>query len=229
MQVLLCLFALSVVLVRYTSPSILLFAVLCVCCTLAYPALHVYKCRQTPYHALTFSRKTYVLSNTIKGTCLCACSPMALFLLYECFHGIWNTRPILVMGHLYAVLDLVSLCMLEHIQPSTVVHHVAVVLVQLQNCQHGFDEDTYARCSVVYAIFSCFAFQVNLALAKRYEGGSFKSAYLVYVACCACNWSWQLYYAWTHPLTWYGGLWWTFMVAIVYDDVRLLRWLYKSL
>lgn len=229
MKLLLCLFALSVYLVRYTSPTWLSFVLLFAGCALAYPALHLAKFREPRYRALSFSRKMYVVSNTVKGLCLCACSPMALFLLYECSRGSWNTRAILVMGHLYAVLDAVSLCMLDHMQPSTVVHHVAVVLVHVQNCQQDFAEDTYARCSVVYAIFSCFAFQVNLALARRYEGGSFQSAYLVYLACCACNWAWQLYYACTHPLSWHGVLWWAFMAAIVYDDVTLLRWLYRTL
>ena len=229
MQALLCLFAVSVFLVRIASPTIFLALVLCGACAAAYPMVHLRKFRQPAYRSLPFSRKMYVVSNTIKGTVLCACTPMAVMLLYECLQGIWNTRQILVLGHIYAVLDAVSLGMLDHIQTSTVVHHVAVVLVHLQNCLQDFEEDTYARCSVIYAIFSCFAFQVNLALAKRYEGTSYRAAYIVYLMCCICNWSWQVYYAYTHALSWHGVLWWVFMVAIVFDDVHLLRWLHQHL
>ena len=229
MQALLYLFAISVFLVRFASPTILLGIVLSLACAASYPILHLQKFRQPVYSSLTFSRKMYVVSNTIKGMVLCASSPMAAKLLYECLQGIWNTRQILVLGHIYAVLDAVSMCMLDHMQTSTVVHHVAVVLVHVQNCFQGFEEDTYARCSVIYAIFSCFAFQVNLALAKRYEGTTYSAAYVVYLLTCACNWSWQVYYAYTHPFSWHGVLWWLFMFAIIYDDVILLRWLHQHL
>ena len=229
MQALLCLFAVSVFLVRMASPSLFWAIMLSAACAAAYPIVHLQMYLDPVYRRLTFTRKMYVVSNTIKGNVLCACTPVAAMLLYECLQGVWNTRQILVLGHIYAVLDAVSLCMLDHIQTSTIVHHVAVVLVHLQNCLQDFEEDTYARCSVIYAIFSCFAFQVNLALSKRYEGTSYRAAYIVYLICCICNWSWQVYYAYTHPFSWHGLLWWIFMVAIVYDDVYLLRWLYKHI
>lgn len=229
MQSLLWLFALSVFLIRVASPSFFWFICLFGLCALAYPALHLRWYIDPVYRTLTFDRKIYVISNTIKGSVLCACTPMACMLLYECLHNVWNTRQILVLGHIYAVLDAVSLCMVEHMQMSTMVHHVAVILVHIQNCLQDFEQDTYARCSVIYAIFSCFAFQVNLSLAKRYEGTSLRAAYIVYLLCCVCNWSWQVYYAWTHEMSWHGLLWWMFMVAIIYDDVHLLRWLYANL
>lgn len=223
------LIAASILLIQYARPTILCFLVLFTCCGTAYPILHVQYCKRPNYRRLSFDKKMYVLSNTIKGTSLAACTPMAMWLLYECMQGRWDTRAILVMGHMYAVLDTVSLFMVERMQFSTVVHHVAVFLVHVQNCQQDFSVDTYARCSVIYAIFSCFAFQVNLALARRYDNARFESAYVVYVLSCLLNWSWQLYYAWTHPMTLFGALWWVFMGAIVYDDVFLLRWLYKSM
>lgn len=223
------LIALSILLIQYAQPTLLCFLCLFVACGAAYPALHLHMCKTPTYRTLPFEKKMYVLSNTIKGTCLGACTPMALWLLYECFHDRWDTRAILVMGHMYAVLDTVSLFMVERMQTSTIVHHVAVVLVHVQNCQQDFTVDSYARCSVVYAIFSCFAFQVNLALARRYEKPSFQSAYVVYVLSCMMNWTWQVYYAGTHPPTVFGVLWWIFMCAIVYDDIHLLRWLHRAL
>ena len=229
MQALLWLFATAVFLTRYASPSAFWFLCLTLACAVAYPMVHLKMYKDVKYRSMVFDRKMYVVSNTIKGMTLCACCPISVFLLYECLHGIWNTRQILMLGHIYAVLDLVSLCMLERMQTSTVVHHVAVVLVHLQNCIIGFDTDTYARCSVIYAIFSCFAFQVNLTLAKRYEDTSYRLAYFSYVLCCVCNWAWQVYYAATHPISWHGMLWWLFMLAIIYDDVHLLRWLHRKL
>lgn len=229
MQTFLCLFAAAVFLTRYASPNIVWFVILSVICIIAYPTLHLRMFKDTTYRSIVFERKMYVLSNTIKGMTLCACCPISMFLLYECLHGIWNTRQILMLGHIYTVLDMVSLFMLERMQTSTMVHHVAVVLVHLQNCIIGFDTDTYARCSVIYAIFSCFAFQVNLTLAKRYEDTSYRSAYLSYILCCMCNWTWQIYYTATHPFSWHGVLWWAFMIAIIYDDVHLILWLHQKL
>ena len=223
------LIALSILLVEHGSPTLLSFLGLFVCCAAAYPMLHHQKCKTKGYHELSFERKMFVLSNTIKGTCLGACTPMAVLLLFECSQGRWDTRSILMMDHMYAVLDAVSLVMVERMQRSTVVHHVAVLLVHIQNCQQDFSEDTYARCSVVYAIFSCFAFQVNLVLAKRHETPNFKLAFFTYMTACLLNWTWQIYYAWTHPVSVFAVVWWTFLCAIVYDDVFLLRWLHKSM
>ena len=55
------------------------------------------------------------------------------------------------------------------------------------------------------------------------------ASYVIYTLTCLLNWTWQVYYAWTHPMTVFGALWWVFMCAIVYDDVHLLRWLYNAL
>lgn len=223
------LFAGVVCVLKYATPSMVWFVFLSLLCACAYPVLHLQWFRDPVYRALSFDRKMYVVSNTIKGYTLAVCSPIAVFLLYECLHGVWNTRRILVLGHIYAVLDAVSLCMVERMQVSTVVHHLAVVLVHAQNCLQDFEEDTYARCSVIYAIFSCFAFQVNLQLARRFDQPHFHSAYVVYILCCGFNWAWQLWYALTHPVSTLGVLWWLFMAAIVYDDVHLIRWLHAQL
>ena len=229
MKTLLCLFACMVCVIKFAAPTVLWFILISAACASAYPVLHLTWFHDPSYRALTFERKIYVVSNSIKGYTLGVCSPIALFLLYECLHGIWNTRKILVLGHVYAALDAVSLCMVDRMRVSTLVHHIAVVLVHAQNCLQDFEEDTYARCSVIYAIFSCFAFQVNLQLARRFERPDFKSAYVVYVLCCGLNWTWQLYYALTHPISVLGVLWWVFMLAIMYDDVHLIRWLYAQL
>ena len=98
------LIACSILLIQYAHPTFLCFACLFVCCASAYPFLHLQQCKTSSYRALSFDKKMYVLSNTIKGTCLGACTPMALWLLYECAHDRWDTRAILVMGHMYACL-----------------------------------------------------------------------------------------------------------------------------
>jgi len=90
----------------------------------------------------------------------------------------------------------------------------------------------------VYAVFSTFAYLVNLLLASRFlQIGATASLVMsalalgLYAGCLAINWTWQVRFLW--------HLWWSnpsmgiyiylsFMSMVVYDDVVLVRWLWSN-
>jgi hypothetical protein len=72
------------------------------------------------------------------------------------------------MGCLYAITDFVSLFLVRKMSWSTWGHHVCVTIFAVYCCYTEFDGDTVAKLLVVYAIFSVFAYLVNLLLASRF-------------------------------------------------------------
>jgi hypothetical protein len=96
--------------------------------------------------------------------------------------------------------------------------------------------DTFSRLIVVYALFSDLAALVNVYLGTRIVYNNklhlkyLSSVCLVnYVACCALNWSYQVYHlCWTEkfisqygifPVLLFGG----FLFVVVSDDIILIR------
>lgn len=143
---------------------------------------------------------------------------------------------------LYAVPDAVSLLVVKRMANTTKVHHVIVVFFMVVNlCITYEDEHSVSRALVVYAIFSTFAYLVNLLLASRFipvspsvSLGMSLTALAVYAACLMFNWAWQVKFL--TPLvvnrsaTSELGLWTyiALILLVVRDDVVLVRWLWDN-
>jgi len=121
---------------------------------------------------------------------------------------------------------------------TTIGHHVCVVIFAIYSCFNDYEEENVCRLLVVYAIFSTFAYLVNLLLATRFFKTSVgvqvllsAFALLIYVTCCGINWTWQVYYI--HRLIFekdmmYNVPLWVYMFLIlfvVWDDIVLMKWL----
>jgi hypothetical protein len=192
------------------------------------------------YKNLDKGKQFYVLSNLIKSAALLAYSPIAAKLCYDTLYmDLWDTRRIRNLGCLYAILDFVSMILVRRMASSTWFHHACVCVFSLYSCYNDYSQETVARMMVVYAIFSVFAYLVNLLLASRFFELSPKAstilsaaALFIYVSCCSINWTWQVYYGvrlmgiLENRLTLYA---YTFLIVfIVYDDINLMRWLYSN-
>jgi len=194
----------------------------------------------TSYNAIPDDKKFYVLSNLVKSGVLLAYSPICIKLLYLTLaHGEWSTPRIRNMGVLYAIPDFVSLLLVKRMSMSTKVHHVCVVLFMLVNLFVEYEQESVGRALVVYAIFSTFAYLVNLLLASRFLAISARLslamsalALVVYGACLGINWTWQLAFLgrlWMRdhtslPLYVYMAL----ISMVVYDDIVLIKWLWAN-
>eukprot|EP01063_Lacrimia_lanifica_P022038 TRINITY_DN29748_c0_g1_i1.p1 TRINITY_DN29748_c0_g1~~TRINITY_DN29748_c0_g1_i1.p1 ORF type:complete len:321 (+),score=62.07 TRINITY_DN29748_c0_g1_i1:81-1043(+) len=179
----------------------------------------------------------YTISNLIKSGMLAAIAPFAADGLYKILVlNIWEETTIKNLGCLYAIPDFVSLLVVRKMQWSTIFHHICVCVFNYASVNNDYTEENVCRLIVVYAIFSVFAYSVNMLLASRFLGWPAHvrrvlsaAALVTYVTCCGVNWTWQVMYwtrlwemqPWNPALILYAAA----IVPIVYDDIYLNRWL----
>lgn len=186
----------------------------------------------TPNH-----KKIYFVSNIIKGSFLGLLSPLALKILCDyIFFNKWDIYLIRFLSNIYCSLDLVSMFKVEKMQINTVIHHSMVQFMYMYSlvvCD--FNEKTLANPIVIYAIFSTFAFIVNLYLSFRltlsdcYLKKMATLSSIIYHLCCAFNWFYQLYYLYIEniPII-YKIIYILLILSIVGDDLVLIKFLNKN-
>ena len=188
------------------------------------------------FRSITPEKRFYTLSNLIKSGMLAAITPFALEGLYNIiFLDVWDSTRIKNLGCLYAVPDFVSLFVVRKMGWTTIFHHVCVCIFNYASLSNDYAEDNVCRLIVVYAVFSIFAYSVNMLLASRFLGWGANLrkilsliALVIYVSCCAINWSWQIYYGiklWRKEPHWSLIAYACAIVPVVYDDLYLNRWL----
>lgn len=194
--------------------------------------------RSTSYASIPDDKKFYVLSNLIKAAVLLSYSPLAGVTLYRALvRDEWETLRIRNLGVLYAIPDCVSLFLVSRMALTTKIHHVCVVVFMVLNLMSDYSLDGVPRALVVYAVFSTFAYLVNLLLASRFLQVHVWAAFtmsalalLVYVSCLAVNWTWQV---WFLSRLWQSGeghkikicVYVSVIALVMYDDVVLVGWL----
>ena len=199
--------------------------------------------QSTSYARIPDDKKFYVLSNLIKSAVLTAYTPQAAYLLYQSIAlDEWSTPRIRSLGVLYAIPDFVSLFLVQRMALTTKAHHVCVVIFMVINLYNDYAHENVCRALVVYAVFSTFAYLVNLLLASRFlpvkprmSLAMSAVALVVYTSCLAINWMWQVgFVASLHARKWADGdahavgAIYAYLAAIsmvVYDDVVLTKWL----
>ena len=81
------------------------------------------------------------------------------------YYNRWNTHTIKYLGGAYATLDMVSILRVEKMQINTILHHIIVQFLYLISLfLLDFNVDTIARGVVIYAVFSTFAFTINILI-----------------------------------------------------------------
>jgi len=193
------------------------------------------------YKSVESEKQFYVLSNLIKSATLLSYTPLAAVVLYNTMvYDEWDTTKIRNLGCMYCIPDFVSLFLVKKMSNTTILHHLAVCVFNAVSMFNDYQEENVCRLMVVYAVFSTFAYLVNLLLASRFLGipkwlARYMSAgaLFIYAGCCGINWTWQAYYSmrlWGYnknnwPLYAYLAL----IFLVVYDDLVLMKWLwYKA-
>ena len=206
----------------------------------SYHSFHYYLSKHSKsYHAINSQAKQfYVLSNLIKSAMLLAYSPLAAQLLYSTMVlDEWDSNRIRIMGTLYCIPDFVSLFMVSRMAWTTVAHHVVVCAFNAWSLTNDYSQTNVVRAIMVYAVWSTFAYLVNLLLASRFVDTSAALsaalsalAFTIYAGCCALNWSWQVWFllglfaTQPVPVVLYVAL----MAMLVWDDIVLMKWLFVN-
>ena len=182
-------------------------------------------------------KKNYFISNVLKGSILCILSPYSYIIFYNyIFNNIWNLNEIKILASLYASIDLISMFHVEKMQTTTIVHHTMVQFFYIISLLFfNFDESGISNPIVIYAIFSTFAYMVNVYLALRlildekYLKLFATISSIIYQFCCTINWSYQCYYLYMSPINNIIKLIYTIViVTIISDDIVLIKFLNKN-
>jgi hypothetical protein len=194
----------------------------------------------TSFKSISQDKKFYTISNLIKAGVLAAVTP---FVSVELFNVVvydsWNGNQLRNLGCIYAIPDFVSLLLVRRMSYTTIFHHICVCIFNYFSIQNDYSEENVVRLIAVYAAFSTFAYCVNMLLASRFLGVNPSvvrllsiGALLVYVACCAVNWTWQV--AYLRRLIGGPNDHWTIYVYmllisfVMWDDIVLMRWLRQN-
>ena len=177
----------------------------CLCVSLLYPSFNYFFNYFKWYKNITPDhKKQYFISNLLKGLILGIFTPFSYYILYEhLINNNWNKNNIKIMGSLYSSLDLVSIFFVKKMQTTTLVHHIMVQVFYLVSLFYfDFSKETIGNPIVIYAVFSVFAFIVNIYLALRLVTNKFMKiiptiSSIIYQACCFLNWSYQLHWIYT--------------------------------
>ena len=215
-----------------SNQPIVVFLVGSYICYTTYFTVHYYLMLwSSSYSCLENQKQFYVLSNLIKSGALLIYTPFACHTLWSiCLNDHWNNVIIHNQGMLYAIPDVVSLCLVRHMSWSTKLHHVVVAIFAFVNLFTDYTTSTLCRSMVVYAIFSVYSYLVNALLASRFIAfrprGLTTLALCIYLISCALNWSWQIYFLMNQVKTVLLLIYVLFMFVLVHDDLVLMKWLW---
>lgn len=188
---------------------------------------------------LTRNQQTYSVKNAVKSVVLAACTPMALFILYErlCKSQYSHVSWIRMSGQLYAACDIVALAKMHGRLPfSTTLHHTMVLAFSFVNLMLDYNDwqNPWSNLAVV-ASTSCLSYSVNYYLSLRKlcatpedEDALRRAArwgLVTYLPTFLFAVGFNLYTV--QPTTTHGALFLGLMLPVWYDDCVLLRHLWS--
>ena len=187
-------------------------------------------------------KKIYVCSNVLKAFMFCIYTTDALYLLYSiCINGTWDVERVQYLGMLYTGLDAISLWKVPSMQLNTKIHHISVIFLHMFCLYYNYEVGEMLKIIIIYAIWSANAYFVNLYLGLRvfiseknkYLHHLCICALITYIGCTILNWTYQTYALinmYMNGLFPIGGyLYLAMMGFIIYDDIILMKYLYKRI
>ena len=181
------------------------------------------------FEQLSDDRKLYVVKNVIKGVYLSVLVVLGSFIVIPAVvYDSWNNSAIAIFGSLYCSNDFVGLLRVPSLPMSTRMHHMACLTLLLVAWSVDFQTSAVGQLIVLYTYFSAWAFVVNLYLGLRLCFTNMEwlrhLAKWVYTLTCGVNWAIQVWQFTVEPATLaYACL----ILAVVYDDLVLIQWLWK--
>ena len=183
--------------------------------------------------------KSYRIVNFTKSICLGLASPYAFYLLYCIINAIkYNIYILYFVSSLYAALDASALLYNEKMHITTTIHHIVVQIFYYYGTYIDWNVNSLSNLILIYAIFSSFAYLVNMRLAIRKSDISNTAisivndiSLLIYFISCFFNWSFQIFYTFKTNFTesnYLVILYLLFIGLIGFDDIKLIKYLYSK-
>ena len=190
---------------------------------MTYPLVRSFLSATTPAFRQS-KRKNYIVKNVLKSLVLPVLLVYAFFTIL--LHEEWDNVIVRRVASAYVANDLIGLLMCR-LPITTCTHHIASCLFLIYAHTIDFNKNKDAVLLFYYTLFSAASFPVNMYLGLRHcvnELDKLRTvSKYVYVVSLALNWSTQVIMgmgSWSYMML---------LVCIVYDDIVLLRWLYKEI
>ncbi len=181
------------------------------------------------FSRLSENRQFYVVKNITKGIYLAFLVLFGFFfIIYPIFNNHYNNNTIRMFASLYVSNDFIGLYRVSNLPTSTRLHHTASIVFLLAAWTIDFQTSVVGQMLLLYTYFSAIAFPVNLYLGLRmcYDVPRLrKIAKYIYSISCALNWYIQYQWFTVEPSV---MAYVTLLSVIVFDDIVLLRWLWKK-
>lgn len=211
--------------------AILVFLTSCYVLTKAYPALTQHLEVETDdFSDLEDTKKDYVIKNLVKAVYLCILSFTGLPLLCCAYFDYWPNSWIKCMAAMYCSNDIIGLYKVKKLPTSTRLHHSVTFVFLLATFVTDFQTNSVAQMLFIYTYCSAVTFPVNAYLGLRLCFPAEKVADVkqvakyIYPIMCVINWSFQV----ALMRNTIGHIAYSLLLLfIVYDDLVLLRWLWK--
>lgn len=182
----------------------------------------------------------YVQVNYMKSLFLMLASPCVIYMIYSIFM-LSNIPYILsvIMGGLYAALDMSALAYNPVCHRSTFIHHISVQLLYFYCVYYDWVFYSLASPISLYACFSTLSYLVNFRLSIRESNNKYEQivndlSLLIYCANSILNWIAQIYFIIVYFPRFVDH--WIFktlyilsIFMIINDDIFLMKYLYKNI
>lgn len=191
------------------------------------------------YENNTILPPSYRQINFVKACFLGCFSPIVFYFFYTIiFYHYISYLSIMLVGAIYASLDMSSMLYHKNHHISTLFHHISVQLLYFYCIYKDWNIHSLVLPIILYASFSSLSYLVNYRLSIRFlnhknEEFINNASLTIYSICSFFNWIVQLYLVifyfdkYTDPVI-LKYLYALIVCLIVYDDVFLIKYLNKE-
>lgn len=182
---------------------------------------------------------SYRQINFVKACFLGLFSPIVFYFFYTIlFYHYISYLSIMMVGAIYASLDMSSMLYHKNHHISTLFHHISVQLLYFYCIYKDWNIHSLVLPIILYASFSSLSYLVNYRLSIRFlnhknEEFINNASLMIYSICSFFNWIVQLYLVvfyfdkYTDPVI-LKYLYALIVCLIVYDDIFLIKYLNKE-
>jgi hypothetical protein len=182
----------------------------------------------------------YIQVNYMKSLCLMLASPFVLYTIYcICMLSEVPYTSSVIMGGLYAALDMSALLYNPVCHSSTYIHHVSVQILYLYCIYYNWAFYSLSTTISLYACFSTLSYVVNYRLSIRNSNNKYEQivndiSLLIYCSNSIINWVVQFYFIiFYFPIfidyLCFKTLYILSIFIIINDDIFLMKYLYKNI
>lgn len=182
----------------------------------------------------------YVQVNYMKSLFLMLASPIVIYTIYcICVLSVVPYVSTIILGGLYAALDMSALVYNPVCHKSTYIHHVSVQFLYYYCVYYNWLFNSLASTITLYACFSTLSYLVNYRLSIRESNNKYENivndtSFVIYFTNSILNWIVQIYFIIFYFSTfldhWIFKLLYIFSIfMIINDDIFLMKYLYKNI